>query len=276
MRRPSFLLGATPASRLARQSCLISRLPAVEPPSVLHPGGRPSGRRPRPTSKPPAAWSDRLTLTCALTNDRPEGPEIAAASTLLVATTNDAKLQEIRTLLADLPIELVTLARWPDLAPPEETGRTFAENARLKARYYTAATGFLAVAEDSGLEIDALGGAPGVESARFGGTHTPYAQKFALIYERLRADPAARLQRAVHLRARARRGRRRPVRDAGHCRRTHRSGTERRGRIRLRSDLLLPAVRMHARRGRRSQVGRKPSWSRLSRAPRLPHEDPNA
>jgi XTP/dITP diphosphohydrolase len=110
---------------------------------------------------------------------------------LLVATTNDAKLREIRPLLSDLPFELVTLARWPDLAPPEETGRTFAENARLKARYYAEATGLLAVAEDSGLEIDALGGAPGVESARFGGTHTPYPQKFALIYERLRASPAA-------------------------------------------------------------------------------------
>ena len=123
--------------------------------------------------------------------DRLDDPELAWAPTLLVATTNDAKLREIRSLLADLPIELVTLARWPDLAPPEETGRTFAENARLKARYYAAATGLLTVAEDSGLEIDALGGAPGVESARFGGTHTPYAQKFVLIYERLRARPAA-------------------------------------------------------------------------------------
>ena len=108
-----------------------------------------------------------------------------------MATTNHAKLQEIRSLLSDLPIELVTLARWPDLAPPEETGRTFAENARLKARYYADATGLPTVAEDSGLEIDALGGAPGVESARFGGRHTSYADKFALIYDRLRACPAA-------------------------------------------------------------------------------------
>jgi XTP/dITP diphosphohydrolase len=119
--------------------------------------------------------------------DRSDDPKLAAAASLLVATTNDAKLREIRSLLADLPIELVTLARWPDLPPPEETGRTFAENARLKARYYAAATGLLTVAEDSGLEIDALGGAPGVESARFGGTHTSYVQKFALIYERLPA-----------------------------------------------------------------------------------------
>jgi XTP/dITP diphosphohydrolase len=124
-------------------------------------------------------------------HNRRAGPEPAEASTLLVATTNEAKLREIRSLLADLPIELVTLARWPELAAPEETGRTFAENARLKARYYAAATGLLSVAEDSGLEIDALGGAPGVESARFGGTHTSYTDKFALIYERLRAGPAA-------------------------------------------------------------------------------------
>jgi XTP/dITP diphosphohydrolase len=123
--------------------------------------------------------------------DRLVDPKLAAPSTLLVATTNGAKLREIRSLLSDLPIALVTLARWPDLAPPEETGRTFGENARLKARYYAAATGLPAVAEDSGLEIDALGGAPGVESARFGGTHTSYPQKFALIYERLRASPAA-------------------------------------------------------------------------------------
>jgi len=123
--------------------------------------------------------------------DRRVDPKPAAFSMLLVATTNDAKLREIRPLLSDLPFELVTLARWPGLAPPEETGRTFAENARLKARYYAEATGLLAVAEDSGLEIDALGGAPGVESARFGGTHAPYPQKFALIYERLRASPAA-------------------------------------------------------------------------------------
>jgi len=122
---------------------------------------------------------------------------------LLVATTNEGKLREIRPLLADLPIELVTLAGWPDLAAPEETGRTFAENARLKARYYGALTGLLTVAEDSGLEIDALGGAPGVDSARLGGTDTSYPQKFALIYDRLRAGgvvaPTARFVCALAL-----------------------------------------------------------------------------
>jgi len=110
---------------------------------------------------------------------------------LLVATTNAGKVREIRELLADIPYELVGLDRLPPIAPPEETGRTFAENARAKALYYAAAAGELTVAEDSGLEIDALDGAPGVESARFGGTDTTYPQKFELIYQQLRERGAA-------------------------------------------------------------------------------------
>ena len=105
---------------------------------------------------------------------------------LLVGTTNPGKLREIQPLLAGLSIELVTLDAWPALAAPEETGRTFEENARSKARYYAAATGLVTVAEDSGLEIDALGGAPGVESARYGGPDASYQEKFTLIYEALR------------------------------------------------------------------------------------------
>ena len=89
-------------------------------------------------------------------------------------------------MLSGLPCELVTLADWPDLAAPEETGRTFEENARLKALYYAKATGLLTVADDSGLEIDALDGAPGVASARFGGADTSYPDKFALLYDALR------------------------------------------------------------------------------------------
>jgi XTP/dITP diphosphohydrolase len=110
-----------------------------------------------------------------------------AMARLLVATTNPHKVREIRELLDDRSIELVTLAGWPNLKAPEETGRTFGANARQKALYYAAATGELTVAEDSGLEIDALDGAPGVESARFGGSQTAYPQKFALIYDALRA-----------------------------------------------------------------------------------------
>jgi XTP/dITP diphosphohydrolase len=106
---------------------------------------------------------------------------------LLIATTNAGKLREIEGLLADVPFELTSLAAWPQLAAPEETGRTFEENARAKSLYYGAATGRLTVAEDSGLEIDALGGAPGIESARWGGPGHTYPEKFALIYEALRA-----------------------------------------------------------------------------------------
>ena len=106
---------------------------------------------------------------------------------LAVATTNRGKLREIEYLLVGVPFELVTLAAWPAVAAPEETGRTFGENARAKALYYAAHTGELTVAEDSGLEIDALDGAPGVESARFGGPESTYPEKFALIYDQLHA-----------------------------------------------------------------------------------------
>jgi XTP/dITP diphosphohydrolase len=106
---------------------------------------------------------------------------------LLIATTNANKVREIRVLLDGAPVDLLTLESWPDVLAPEETGRTFEENARQKALYYAASTGELTVAEDSGLEIDALGGAPGVESSRFGGVDADYPQKFAILYERLRA-----------------------------------------------------------------------------------------
>jgi len=107
---------------------------------------------------------------------------------LLIATTNKGKLAEIRSILLGVPFELVTLDAWPDVPPPEETGATFDENARGKALYYAAATTQLTVAEDSGLEIDALGGAPGVRSARYGGDAATYPEKFARIYEALRAN----------------------------------------------------------------------------------------
>jgi XTP/dITP diphosphohydrolase len=110
--------------------------------------------------------------------------------TLLVATTNRGKLGEIFPLLAGLRIEIRTLADYPAIAPPDETGSTFAENAAQKARFYARHTAALTVAEDSGLEIDALNGAPGVHSARFGGD-TTYEQKFAFIEEQLRGVPEA-------------------------------------------------------------------------------------
>ena len=103
---------------------------------------------------------------------------------LLVATTNPGKIREIRGILDGAPVDLVTLSDLPPIAEPEETGTTFMENARLKALYYAAATGLPSVADDSGLEIDALDKAPGVHSARWHGTD--YAVKFGVIYGMLR------------------------------------------------------------------------------------------
>jgi XTP/dITP diphosphohydrolase len=105
---------------------------------------------------------------------------------LLLATTNTNKVGEIRALLAGLAVELVTLDAYPGIDAPEETGRTFEENARAKALYYARKTGALTVAEDSGLEVDALGGAPGVESARYGGAAATYPEKFGRLHDALR------------------------------------------------------------------------------------------
>jgi XTP/dITP diphosphohydrolase len=111
---------------------------------------------------------------------------------LVLATTNNGKLREIREVLAGLPVTVSTLADFPEIAPAIEDGRTFDENARLKALHYAAATGRLVVAEDSGLEIDALDGAPGVHSARFAADLAPsYPDKFAVIYRLLRERAGA-------------------------------------------------------------------------------------
>jgi XTP/dITP diphosphohydrolase len=104
---------------------------------------------------------------------------------LLLATTNRDKLAEIASILAGLPLELVTLASWPDLAAPVEDGETFQDNARAKALYYAATSGLMTAAEDSGFEIDALGGAPGVQSARAPGRD--YPDRMARLYEALDA-----------------------------------------------------------------------------------------
>ena len=102
---------------------------------------------------------------------------------VLVATTNPNKLREIRPLLTG--VELVTLAELAPVPEPDETGATFWENARIKALAYAAATGLTTVAEDSGFEVDALGGEPGVRSARFLGPAATYDARFAEIYRRL-------------------------------------------------------------------------------------------
>jgi len=87
---------------------------------------------------------------------------------ILVATTNPGKIAELKAML-DVQAELVGLSDFPDVAEVEEDGATFAENARKKALGYAKATGLWTIADDSGLVVDALGGAPGVKSARFSG-----------------------------------------------------------------------------------------------------------
>jgi XTP/dITP diphosphohydrolase len=106
--------------------------------------------------------------------------------TLVVATTNPGKIREIVGILQGTPAALRTLADFPPVAEPEETGGTFAENARIKALYYAGTTGLPAVADDSGLEIAALGNLPGVQSARWEGND--YLVKFERIRERLHAQ----------------------------------------------------------------------------------------
>jgi XTP/dITP diphosphohydrolase len=108
---------------------------------------------------------------------------------LLVATNNPGKLAEYRELLAGLPAELTYL---PDVGlnfAVTETGATFEENAILKARAYAAASGRLTLADDSGLEVDALNGEPGVRSARYAGPHTNDVANYRLLLHRLAGVP---------------------------------------------------------------------------------------
>ena len=90
---------------------------------------------------------------------------------LVLGTHNKKKLVELADLLGDLPVTLVDLSPWPDVADVAETGETFAENARLKAVAYAKAVGEWVLAEDSGLVVPGLKGRPGVYSARYAGTH---------------------------------------------------------------------------------------------------------
>jgi XTP/dITP diphosphohydrolase len=106
------------------------------------------------------------------------------SATLLLATTNPGKLKEIAEILHGVPVRLLTLKDREPVSEPEETGATFSENARMKAFYYAAATRVVSVADDSGLEIDALDKAPGVHSARWHGTD--YPAKFRKIQELFR------------------------------------------------------------------------------------------
>ncbi|MDQ6662688.1 MAG: non-canonical purine NTP pyrophosphatase, partial [Chloroflexota bacterium] len=108
---------------------------------------------------------------------------------LLLASTNRHKVDEYRTIFSYIPFQLKSLSDIHLDMDVEETGTSFAENAEIKALAYARASGMLALADDSGLEIDALGGAPGIYSARFAGVEASYAERFRLILEQLKGLP---------------------------------------------------------------------------------------
>ena len=108
---------------------------------------------------------------------------------LVVATKNPGKIQELRALLADKGWEILPMDAFPSMPPVEEDGKTFVENALKKARSVAYFTGLTALADDSGLEVDALGGEPGVHSARFGGEGLRDEERNALLLKRLKGVP---------------------------------------------------------------------------------------
>lgn len=114
------------------------------------------------------------------------------ASTLLIATHNRGKVREYQALLADLPLQVTSLDEQGIDFEVEETGATFEENARLKAQAYAAHSGLLTWADDSGLEVDALGGAPGVFSARYGAPAARTdSERYRLLLQQLAATAEA-------------------------------------------------------------------------------------
>jgi XTP/dITP diphosphohydrolase len=116
---------------------------------------------------------------------------------LLIATTNTGKKREIGELLADLPLLVLNLADLPESYPaPDETGETYADNALLKADYYHRRTQMLTLADDSGLSVDALNGAPGVYSARYAGEGASSAMMVAKLLSALEGVPAS--ERSAH------------------------------------------------------------------------------
>jgi XTP/dITP diphosphohydrolase len=111
--------------------------------------------------------------------------------TLLVATHNQGKIREYRDLLADLPLTVTWLDQEGVTLEVEETGATFTENACLKARQYADLTGLWTWADDSGLEVDALDGEPGVYSARYGGPGLSDRDRYLRLLAALAQRPGA-------------------------------------------------------------------------------------
>lgn len=125
-----------------------------------------------------------------------KGKAASLGGRLVVASLNRAKAREIARILRaeDLDREVVSLADFPDITLPPETGATFAANAVVKARYVAEATGLSAVADDSGLEVDALGGEPGIRSARFAGEDATDEDRYRKVLYLMEDVPEGRRQ----------------------------------------------------------------------------------
>jgi len=115
--------------------------------------------------------------------------------TLLLGTYNTGKLREIQTILVDIPWRIRSLREFEDIGVATESGDTYAANAIAKAQFYARATGLCALADDSGLEVEALGGAPGVFSARYAGAGASDADRRKLLLSEL-ADVAGEERKA--------------------------------------------------------------------------------
>lgn len=110
---------------------------------------------------------------------------------IVIASRNAGKIEEIEKYLAEPRIRLIPLSEFPDIPELCETESSFEKNAVSKARVVAEATGILTLSDDSGLEVDALGGAPGVRSARFAGEHTSDQENNVKLLERMRDVPDA-------------------------------------------------------------------------------------
>lgn len=108
---------------------------------------------------------------------------------VLVATRNQGKLAELRALLADLPVPLVSIDELGLTNEVQETGSSYEENALRKAQAFSQTSGLLTLADDSGLEVDALDGLPGVRTARFGGASLTPRQRCSLLLEKIKDVP---------------------------------------------------------------------------------------
>ena len=146
-------------------------------------------------------------------------------------------MRELAELFAPFGIECISAASL-GLPEPEETGASFAENAELKAEAAAKASGMLALADDSGLEVAALDGAPGIHSARWGGPDKDFGLAMERVQRELEASGATDRARQFHLRARACRARTAtPQVVRGQGLRHDRLAAARHARLRLRSDL---------------------------------------